>query len=333
MHLETKTVDEYEFLINTLNTYFTVSLELSDSPDLPPNDLEIVKQDLQIVAGLLQQIERYHEAYPETKNKFFYTDLNNNEVEQLLKALHVFHKVNNGKLTEQQSLFLKHYTDEANIFIRDFCNVVYDESLVRGLFDKYKIALKNHCKDAVLKHIEQGNKQVYVFALQAFPGHAYQLATMNTVTSQQLMLNQSEPGDDFDSELYNPACFDIECEYSEEYKYAESQIKALFDQLYELNETRYEVGTKEFEEIDALYDLAYTLFIESSLDALKTTDFDKLNKTEMFCAIVASHEFSEYEFYALAKHTIPEKIFSQLFPDADKYEHEDSVFEQLLYKY
>ncbi|WP_166109297.1 hypothetical protein [Pseudoalteromonas sp. Z9A5] len=331
MHLETKTIDEYEFLINTLNTHFAVSLELSNSPDLPPNDLVIVNKDLQIIAELLQQIKRYHEAYPETKNKFFYTDLNNNEVEQLLKALHVFHKVNNGKLTEQQNLFLKHYTDEANIFMRDYCNVVYDESLVRGLFDKYKIALKNHCEDAVLKHIEQGNEPVYVFALQAFPGNAYQLATMNTVASQQLMLNQSELGDDLNSELYNPACFDIECACSEEYKYAESQIKALFDQLYELNETRYEVGTKEFEEIDALYDLAYVLFIESSLYALKTTDFDTLNKTDMFCAIVASHEFSEYEFYALAKHTIPEK-FDQIFPDADKYEHEDSVFEQLLHK-
>ncbi|MBG9998319.1 hypothetical protein I6E72_05010 [Pseudoalteromonas sp. NSLLW24] len=332
MILETKTIDEYEFIVNTLNTYFAVSLELRDLPDLPSNDLVIVEQDLQIVAELLQQIEAYHKAYPQTKNKFFYTKLNNSEVEQLLKALHVFHKVNNGKLTEQQNLFLKHYTDEANIFMRDFCNVVYDESLVRGLFNKYKIALKNHCEDAVLKHIEQGNKQVYVFALQAFPGHAYQLATMNTVTSQQLMLNQSEPDDDFDSELYNPACFDIECECSEEYKYAESQIKALFDQLYELNETHCEDGTKEFEEIDALYDLAYVLFIESSLYALKTTDFDTLNKTDMFCAIVALHEFSEYEFYALAKHTIHAK-FDQIFPDADKYEHEDSVFEQLLYKY
>ncbi|MEZ8187466.1 hypothetical protein ACED29_16760 [Shewanella sp. 5S214] len=326
MELEAKSIEECDFLITTLDTYFGVLLEMEALHQRLPIELALTKKALQEVAGLCQKIDQYHQAYPETKGRYFYTKLNNSEVEHLIQSCEIVSKINKDNIKQKHEPFIAYYTKQAKQFINEFCDPFYDESLVIKFFDKYKIELKKDCDSAIVQHVEEGNKQVYVFAIQSFPGHYYQVVTMNTVTSLHSMSGENGFKEaatyGYNSELYNPACFDIECERSEQYDQAEKKVAELFIQLYELTDQgsarSYKTGTLEYEKALYLQELANKLFINISIDILKVVDFSPLNQSDSFCAIIASHEFSEEEFYTYAKETIPTEKFNSIFPNANK---------------
>jgi len=335
MHLEAKTPQECEFLITCLETYFGVWLQLEKNADQTADELEVVKKDLQEIAGILVRFSQYFEAYPEAKDKHFYTKLEKHEVEHLLQAFNILTRVRKDELSEQHQQLIAAYTEKADKFINDFCNVVYDEALVKKLFKNYKAELKNYCNSAIAEHVEDGNEEVYVFAIQSFPGHHYQLATMNTVESLHAMADgngfEEAATYGYHSELYNPACFDIECVSPDTYDEAEEQVKELNNQFYELtdeySDSSYKEGTIEHANIEALASLSDQLFIEIAVEVLKEIDFSPLNQSKAFCAIVASHEFTEDEFYTYAKQTVPADKFDSIFPNADRREEDYIDFE------
>ena len=193
---------------------------------------------------------------------------------------------------------------------------MYKEEVVFDLYNQYKQELKKYCEQALKFHIENGNEEVYVFALQLFPGHHYQLATMNTTES----IKNYSGSNPYQDELYNPACFDCEFEAHELYEKVENNIRDLHSQFFELtdeySEESFSKESKEYLEIKQLEKLAGDLFVKNSVDVINSLDFSLLNKSEKFCAIIDSHEFTENDFYRYAQLTIPEIQFNKVFPNA-----------------
>ncbi|BCE00487.1 hypothetical protein [Marinicellulosiphila megalodicopiae] len=310
MHFEADTPQKYNFLYSNLLSYFL--------------HLEKSNQALDIIAPMISRIVAYREAYPETIDKFFYIKLSAPEVVVLIESFDFFTKQN--KVDEETLDIISYYTELANEYQDDFAQLEFSEAVIHNFFDTYKQELQIYCQNTIDTHVEEGNEPVYVFCIQSFPGHHYKLATMNTVKSLHEMAGkdglEEAATEGYNSELYNPACFEMESPSHDEYDKAENAIRELYEQLYDatsdFNENSFEEGTAEYEAIKKFEKLAYERFDTDSIDVLNNLNFEKLNKSDNFCAILYSHEDSEDDFYLNAQKTIPEDKFATIFPNAFK---------------
>lgn len=328
MHLLAENSTECEFLLEVLGAHFGVWRELEKQYEDSDSERHAVVLGLQQVGNILDQIYGYQESYPETKGTYFYTELGFDQAERLLQSFDVFIRIKKNKLAYDQQRLLNKYRSQVEAFVRDFSPEKLDETYVKDLFEEYQRELQAYCELAISDHINNGNEAVYVFALQYFPGHHYQLATMNTLRAMYQMSQGNAVSEaaaqGFDSEFYNPACFDVECSTPDTYSAIEQRIRQLYMQFFyltnEYGERSYQQGSPEYKKIKQLSTLCDNLFIETSIKVLNQVDFSGLNRADIFCAIIASHELSAEEFYRYAKQTVAQEKFSQIFPNADRVE-------------
>jgi|TARA_B110000211_G_scaffold193757_1_gene221624 hypothetical protein len=310
MHLQSDSPFEANLLVQTLTLYYYY--------------LDSVKSEQDGVGYIIGRIGQYYKAYPEAEGKHFYIKLDTVEVHHLLASFKYYRSINEGQKTETEEKSFARLEAIAEEYLELFGDFKITEELTLNLFDQYKKELAVYCQNLIDGHVKGGNQEIYVFSIQTFPGHHYQLPKMNSVKS----LHEMSDGDGFieaaekgyASELYNPACFDIEGESHDEYQKIESEIEELFNQFYELTDeysiNNYKDGSTEYAELKRLEDLANYLFLSNSVDVINSLNFEELNKSNIFCALVSSYEFSEEEFYTQAKKTIPEEKFSKIFPNA-----------------
>ncbi len=324
MHLTAETATKSAIIVNALFGYFKLMEELINDATLSGNEKEEAEERLTNTATILNTIVQYKEAYPD-ENDYFYIKLNKSDILCLLNSIESYLTLQGSDVSEEARGILDDLYQEGVEFLENFDESKLDEAFVRSLFGAYKNALKSYCEESIEQHVEEGNDEVYVFAISGSPEHHYNLVMMNTVES----LHSNSVGDGFEeaakkgyqSELYNPACFEIECEPSDEFESIEEDVKELFEQFYELtneySDEAYKKGTEEYENIIALQSLAYELFSKNSIEVLQEVDFEALNQSHNFCAIVRGYETSEEEFYEYAKQTIPADKIALIFPAAE----------------
>ncbi len=327
MHLTAETATQSSVIVNVLSGYFKLIEELKSETELSESDKEDAEERLVNTGNVLNKIIQYKEAYPD-ENDSFYIKLNQNELVCLLHSIDFYLKIQDVQVTEEERSILNDLHQEGVEFLERFDESKLDESFVRTLFSTYKAELKRYCEASIEQHVDEGNDEVYVFAIYTFPGHHYNLVTMNTVES----LHRDSTGDGFEeaaskgfhTELYNPACFDIHCDAfaPDEFENVESDVKELFEMFFELtsehSDEAYEEDTEEYAKIVALQSLAYELFLQNNIEVLQEVNFEPLNQSHNFCAIVCAYDFSEEEFYGYAKQTIPEEKFPLIFRNAGR---------------
>ena len=330
MNLEAHGKDGIQLLKLILETHFGVFLELKKAPDLDEQEQIATELTLQVVAGILGRIDQYYAAHPTAIDKYFFTELDRLEAETFLQSLDVFTRVNKNNITEEQNEIIQNYMGAATGFLERTSSSNLTEAYVIDLFDTYKKELKIYCEKAIKQYVADANYEVYVFAIQSFPNHYYQLVTMNSVEA----LHSMSQGDGFkeaatygfESELYNPACFDIEIGGHDRFDEVESHISDLFGEFYNLtneyNDNSFKAGSQEYDHIIKLDELARELFVKVGIEVLQEVDFSTLNRSDNFCAVMASHEFSIEESYEYAKQTIPEDQFDKIFPNAYRVEED-----------
>lgn len=288
------------------------------------SELDLLEKELEEVAVIIFRIEDYHKAYPDTKDNYFYTKLSNEETKHFIRSIDIYRNTHKDKLLAEESECLDFFLKQAENFVDSFVDVEYSQEYVLSLLDDYKRELKGYCESSIERIVENGNPEIYVFYLQTFPGHHYQLVAANTVEGMSSESSKMDPFEEaryygYDSELYNPACAAIEARYTEAFDVVSKRVEELFGQFYTMTDSYgdgFEKGSSEYENIKKLEALANRLIIEHSVTVLNEVDFSKLNRSENFCALIASHEFSKEEFYTLAKRTIPQDQFDNIFPNA-----------------
>jgi len=193
MHLTAETATKSTIIVNVLFGYFKLLEELKNDTNLSGSEKEETEDRLINTATVLSNITQYQEAYPD-ENNYFYIKLNQSEILCLLSSIEFCLKIQGAEVSEEERNILDNIYQEGVEFLETYDESKLDEAFVRKLFCTYKDALKAYCEESIEQHVEEGNEEVYVFAISAFPDHYYNLVMMNTVES----LHRNSVGDGFE---------------------------------------------------------------------------------------------------------------------------------------